>query len=403
MLWWIVVRTAVGSLLANKLRSALAALGIVIGVAAVIALLALGAGAQKQVLERVSALGTDLLIVRTAFRRGAGGVFSGQREDLTLEDAEAILREVRDVGMVAPVVSGGAQLKYYSRNTYCSVMGVSVTYFPMRGFSVERGRAFTEQEVNSCARVAVIGPVTAEKLFGAVDPIGETVKLKGLNFRVCGVLKAKGDQGWFNPDDQALIPYTTAMKHVFGQERLREIDIQGRRGAELSKVQEEVASLLRRRHRRAEGSEDAFEIRNQAEMIEMLSSVTRTFTLLLGGIAAISLLVGGIGIMNVMLVTVTERTREIGVRKAIGAKRRDVLGQFIVEAVLLSGAGGVAGLALGLGLAWGMSRLFDFAVAVRPQDVALALAFSAGVGVFFGWYPARRAAALDPIVALRYE
>jgi ABC-type antimicrobial peptide transport system permease subunit len=403
MLWWMVVRTAVASLLANKLRSALAALGIVIGVGAVIALLALGAGAQKQVLQQVSSLGTNLLIVRPGQFRGLRGVMSGSQENLTVEDAQAILDEVEGVRAVSPVASGGAQLKYYSKNTYSVVMGAAVTYFGMRGFAVERGRAFTEQEVNSLSRVAVLGPVTAENLFGASDPVDETVKLKGVNFRVVGVLKAKGDQGWFNPDEQAIIPFTTAMKNVFGQEKLREIDVQGRDGADLAAVQERTAALLRRRHRRPADAEDDFSIRNQAEMIEMISSVTRTFTLLLGGIAAISLLVGGIGIMNVMLVTVTERTREIGIRKAIGARRRDVLGQFIIEAVLLSGAGGLVGICVGLGLAFGVSGILDFLVAVRVQDVALALAFSAGVGVFFGWYPARRAAAMDPIVALRYE
>ena len=403
MLWWTVVKTALGSLVANKLRSFLAALGIVIGVAAVIALLALGAGAQRDILARVSSLGKNLMVVRPGLHRGHRGVRSGARETLKLGDAEAILAEVDGIVQVAPVVRRGAQLKRFNRNTSTIVVGTSRTYLEIRNFTVERGRAFTEAETNGAARVAILGPVTAEDLFDRDDPLGEVIKLNGINFRVVGVLGAKGDQGWFNPDDQAVVPYTTAMNHLFGLDHLPEIDIQTEDRADTKKIQAGITAVLRRRHRIQPGKDDDFHVRDQAEMLETVSSVTRTFTMLLGGIAGISLLVGGIGIMNIMLVTVTERTREIGIRKAIGAKKRDILGQFLIEAVLLSGLGGAVGVMSGIGLAALVTRLVNIGMLLRAEDVLLALSFSTGVGVFFGYYPAKRAARLNPIDALRYE
>ncbi|MCK6489503.1 MAG: ABC transporter permease [Planctomycetes bacterium] len=397
----LVVGASLASLRANKLRSSLAMLGIIIGVAAVVSMVAIGAGAQAQVLERITAMGTDLLIIRPG-QRGTGGVMSGTQQNLTLEDARALL-DLPRVRQVTPVVQGMGQVKFLGRNTRVQVQGVALPYLPMRGFEVERGSAFSEAQVESSARVAVLGPVTAENLFGGAEPVGALVKVNGIGFTVVGVLKAKGDQGWFNPDDQVLVPYTVAMKQLFGLTRLREIDVQGAEGADLTQVQADVTRLLRRRHRQAEGSGDDFTIRNQAEMIETMSRVTRTFTLLLGSIAGISLLVGGIGIMNIMLVTVTERTREIGVRKAIGARNRDILRQFLVEAVVVSLLGGLVGAALGSATAWLISALGAFPARIEPTGVVLALGFSAAVGVFFGWYPARRAARLDPIEALRYE
>jgi putative ABC transport system permease protein len=399
---WTIVKVALESLLVNKLRSILAMLGIIIGVGAVISMLALGSGAQQQVLARIASMGTDLLVVRPG-QRGQGGVMSGTQQTLKLEDAEAILREVPQVRQVAPVVGGSAQLKYYRRNTRASVVGTSVTYFGIRAFEVEKGRAFTEGEAERMARVAVLGPVTAENLFGADEPLGATIKLNGINFRVLGVLKSKGDQGWANPDDQVIVPYTTAMKQVFGVDSLREIDIQTADSASLDAAQEAVTQLLRRRHRLRPGADDDFNIRNQAEILETASDVSRTFTILLGSIASISLIVGGIGIMNIMLVTVTERTREIGVRKAIGAKRRDILQQFLIEAILMSGLGGLIGVIAGISAAELVGGFTRFTTQVELQSVLLALSFSAGVGVFFGWYPARRAALLEPIEALRYE
>jgi putative ABC transport system permease protein len=403
LLWWVTIKLALKSLVANKLRSFLAMLGIIIGVGAVISMLALGSGARKQVMDRVMAMGTNLLVVRPGAHR-RGGVRSGSRETLTLEDAQAVLGELKGVEAVAPVVWGRAQAKYYGENTNTSVTGTSVTYLKIRAFEVDRGRPFTTVEEEQQARVVLLGANTAEQLFEpGQDPVGETIKLKGINFRVVGLLKAKGDQGWFNPDDVAIIPYSTAMKQVLGQDHLSELDVQGRAGADLGKMEEEITALLRKRHRLRPEAPDDFHIRNQAELIETASSVTRTFTILLGGIAGISLVVGGIGIMNIMLVTVTERTREIGVRKAIGARDRDILRQFLLESILISGLGGVLGIAVGVGVARGVSRFTQFGTVVQMGSVLLALAVSASVGIFFGYYPARRAAKLDPIDALRYE
>jgi len=403
MKWSAISKMALRSLMANKLRSSLAALGVLIGVGAVIAMLSLGAGAQKDIIGRVSSLGTNLLMVRPGLRRGPGGVNANSFRNLTLDDAEALVAGVEGLEAVSPVVSGRAQLKYFNKNTAIMVIGAAPTYFGIRNFEIERGRAFSDLDVSGVARVAVLGPATVEDLFGASDPLGEMIKLKGINFRVIGVLKAKGDQGWFNPDDMAIIPYSTAMNRVYGLDHLGEIDVQAMDDVDVTSVQFGITQVLRREHHIREGDDDDFTVRSQAEMLEMTSQITGTFTLLLGGIAAISLLVGGIGIMNIMYVTVTERTREIGIRKAIGAKRRDILGQFLFESVLLSGLGGLAGVLFGTGLAKLITALAGFTAVILTSDVVLALSVSAGIGVFFGYYPARRAAALHPIDALRYE
>lgn len=402
MLIWMIVKSAMASLIANKLRSILAMLGIIIGVGAVIAMLAIGSGAQASILQRISDMGTNLLIVRPG-QRGSGGVMSGTQQNLTIQDALAILNTVPGVQQVTPVVGGSAQLKYYNKNSRVNVTGGAVTYFTIRNFTVEKGRPFTDTETYASARVAVIGPTTAQNLMGDEDPIGKTIKLNGINFKVIGVLTAKGDQGWSNPDDQAIIPYTVAMKQVFGLTRLREIDIQATSEDILDQVQTDTTILLRKRHRLADDTTNDFTISNQAEILSQASQVTQTFKLLLGSIAGISLLVGGIGIMNIMLVTVTERTREIGVRKAIGAKDRDILRQFLLEAILMSGVGGVIGLAMGIGIATAIGSFTSFAPVVTTSSIIYSLSFACSVGVFFGYYPARRAAALDPIEALRYE
>jgi putative ABC transport system permease protein len=401
MLFWIIVKLCLKSLWANKLRSFLAMLGIIIGVAAVIAMLAIGNGAREQVLGRIASMGTNLLVI-TPGHTGARGVTSSHAETLMPSDGHAICG-LAGVLRIAPVAAANVQIKYASKNQPVRVVGTSATYLPIRDFVVEKGRSFTEMESDMMARVTIIGPGTAETLFGLNDPIGEVVKIKGINFTVIGVTKAKGDQGWFNPDDQAIIPYTTAMKQLFGVDHLGEIDVQATDEADLDAVQEAVTTLLRKRHRMEEGAESDFYVRNQAEFVAMATQFSQTFTYLLGGIASVSLLVGGIGIMNIMLVTVTERTREIGVRKAIGARERSILLQFLIETSIISGLGGALGIALGVGVSRLIGAFTPFAVSIEASSILLALSFSGAVGVFFGWYPARRAAILNPVDALRYE
>ncbi|HEX9746481.1 MAG TPA: ABC transporter permease [bacterium] len=398
----ITIKVALKSLYANKLRSILAMLGIIIGVGAVISMLAIGAGAQAQVMERISSMGTRLLVVRPG-QHGTHGVMSGQAQNLTEEDALAILNQLDSIVEATPVVSGNAQIKYFANNSRSNVIGTAITYFSIRNYEVEYGRAFTEAEVQNRARVAVMGPTTAEQLGFNINNIGESVKIDGLNFTVVGILKTKGDQGWYNPDDRLLVPFTTAMNTIFGQDSVDEIDLMAAENVDLTVVEEEVADLLRERHRIGTGGEDDFYVRNQADIIETADEFNRTFTILLGAIASISLLVGGIGIMNIMLVTVTERTREIGIRKAIGAKDRDILSQFLLEAVIMSVFSGIIGIGAGLGGADLINATTEFATLVQPFAIIVAFSFAVTIGIFFGYYPASRAAMLDPIDSLYYE
>jgi len=398
----IVFKVAMRSLFANKLRSCLAVLGIIIGVAAVIAMLAVAGGANEQVMGRISAMGTNLLVVRPGASQ-RGGVVSGSRESLKIKDVRRLQEELTGAQYVTPVVQGRAQVKYYNRNSPVTLMGVSDDYFAVRSYEFEHGRPFTENEAAGMARVAVIGPTTAMNLMDQTDAIDAIVKVNGLNFKVIGVTKPKGDQGWFNPDDQIMIPYTTAMKQVLGMDYLNEIDIQGVEGGNLMLLQEEVAEVLRREHRLMPGDDDDFSIRNQAEVVATAQSIGQTFSILFGSVAGISLLVGGIGIMNIMLVTVAERTREIGIRKAIGAKDRDIMRQFLIESILMSALGGVLGIGLGFGIAFLIATFSPLPAAVQTNSIFMSLGFSAAVGIFFGYYPARRAAMLNPIEALRHD
>lgn len=408
MMTWMLAKVGAKALLANKLRSFLAVLGIIIGVGAVISMLALGAGTRDNILKRVSSMGTNLLIVRPGLR-GRRGVMSGISQTMTLEDAEAIAREVEGVEWVSPVVSQGVQLKYFNKNAQVTAYGVAPSYLQIRNFEIEHGRNFTDLEIERMSRVAVIGPTTASNLFGKDEPVGETIKVKGVNFEVIGVLKAKGDQGWSNPDDQALIPVSTAMKQIFGVERLREIDVlTSESDAGNGPVVKGISQLLRKRHRIAAGGEDDFNVHDQSEMIDMATSMGTTMSILLGSLGGISLLVGGIGIMNIMLVTVAERTREIGLRKAIGARQSDIRNQFLFESVMVSGLGGILGVALGVGVALLIPYLAtlsgaEFTTLVEWKSIAIALGVSVAVGVFFGYYPASRAARMDPVEALRHE
>lgn len=408
MMYWMLFKVGLKSLSANKLRSFLAILGIIIGVGAVISMLALGAGTRESILQRVTAMGTNLLIVRPG-QAGRRGIMSGQAQTMTLEDAEEIAKSTDGIQWVSPVVNSNCQLKYYNKNAQTATYGVAPSYLEIRNFELDHGRMFTDIETDRQARVCVIGPTTAQTLFGADEPVGATIKIKGINFQVIGVTKAKGDQGWANPDDQAIIPITTAMKQVFGVDRIREIDVLvADNPAGNQPVIDDITALLRKRHRIRAGAEDDFNVRDQAEMVSMATSMGTTLSILLGSLAGISLLVGGIGIMNIMLVTVAERTREIGLRKAIGARQRDILNQFLFESILVSGIGGILGVLVGGGLAYLIPVIAswyeaEFTTLIEPASVVAALGVSVAVGVFFGYYPARRAARLDPVEALRYE
>ncbi|MCX7016145.1 MAG: ABC transporter permease [Candidatus Sumerlaeota bacterium] len=402
MLFWTTVKVAFRSLTANKLRSILTAVGVIIGVASVIAVSGVGAGAQIAITGDIKSMGTNLLLIRPG-QRDYRGISAGTRQTMTLKDAEELLK-LPMVEMVAPEVVSPAQVKYMNNNTRTTVSGTVVTYFAVRSQEIGLGRSFTEGEVNSLARVAVLGPQTAERLFGAEDPLGKSIKINGVSFRVVGVTKPKGDMGFFNPDDEVFIPLLVAMRQLFGFTSLHWINCTIYDGADIHEAEKAVVALLRKCHRLQEGEDNDFFVRNMSDAIDTLSSVTGAVTLLLMTVAGISLIVGGIGIMNIMLVSVTERTREIGVRKALGARDRDIMRQFLLEALALSLTGGLIGIAFGLSVIVGFNQFFtQFHAVTDPASVPLAFSVSAAVGVFFGWYPASKASRLDPIEALRYE
>jgi len=384
------------------MRALLAMLGIIIGIAAVISMLAIGAGAEQQIMSRISSMGTNLLSVRPG-AENFRGVSSGSVQSLTLDDASALLAGINDIEAVTPVVRSSAQLKYAAANTDSQVYGTAVTWPAIRNYQTEFGRFFTESEVLSRMRVVVIGSETAQELNITGDSIGQFIKLKGIRFKLIGILKEKGGGGFGSSDSLAVIPFTTAMSTLFGLDSLSDINIEVADGADVNSVQLEVENLLRKRHGIRSAEEDDFSVFNQADMLETASSASQTFTMLLGAIASISLIVGGIGIMNIMLVTVTERTREIGIRKAIGAKGKDILLQFLLEAVIMCGISGVIGVAVGVGASKIISALSEFTTSLQLSGIVLALTFSISVGIFFGYYPARRAAQLDPVDALSYE
>jgi putative ABC transport system permease protein len=398
---------ALEALRANKLRSFLTMLGIVIGVAAVIAMIALGTGAQKSVRDRISSLGTTLLTVTPGQQRGPGMMIASasDRARLTLEDAVAIEQRAQIAQGVEPEISRQAQVQYESHNTSTTIVGTSPNYLEVRNFSMAEGRMFSEAEDTGMRRVAVLGPQVIEDLGIASESlVGQPVRINGIRFDVVGVLASKGQgSGFMNPDDQVLVPIRTARYRLAGTDRVRSINVLSPSEDQISATMAEVQKILRREHRLRTGQNDDFTIRNQADFLNTLGETTQVFTYLLAGIAAVSLLVGGIGIMNIMLVSVTERTREIGIRKALGATRANVLTQFLIEAVVLCLMGGLVGVGLGTGAAVFLRAAFGWNTSVGPSSIAVAFLFSAGIGVIFGVWPARRAASLDPIEALRYE
>ena len=401
------VKMAVSGLLINKLRSFLAMLGVIIGVSAVIAMISIGQGASKDITSRIESMGSNVLTLFPARARGPGSRVSsamGGSVSLKLEDAAAIKKEVESVKNVAPVANKNAQVVYGSKNTNTSIYGTHPEFLEVRNFKVAEGEFFSAKEINSRLKIAVLGKTVVEALFEEdEDPIGKNIKIDRLRFKVIGVLAEKGAGGWRDEDDKIIIPLSTAQKRLFGNDKLNSIYIQVKEEKLMNFALEEVTSLLRKRHKLREGEEDDFMIRSQAELLEAVKSTSRTFSMLLAGIASVSLLVGGIGIMNIMLVSVTERTREIGVRKAIGAKYRDILTQFMVEAIVICVIGGLFGIITGIFSSKIMSMIGKWSTLISLLSIIISFSFALTIGLIFGLYPAMNAAKMNPIDALRYE
>jgi putative ABC transport system permease protein len=393
------------SILKNKMRTLLTMLGIVIGVGAVIVMVAVGHGAQSQIEKQIKSLGTNLLIVMPgATQQGGVSQGAGTFNRLTVEDAEKLKREGTTLSAVSPVVSSRTQLIGPQGNWRTLIQGVSPDFLTIRDWQVSSGEAFAEADVRARRTVAVLGATVANALFPGVDPVGTQLQIRNTPFTIVGVLAPKGQNaGGMDQDDVVLVPYTTAQTRLSGNVRIGQILASTFSGEDIPAAQEEIKGIMREAHKLGDGADDDFTVRNQTEIAQAATSTTRVMSGLLAAIASISLLVGGIGIMNIMLVSVTERTREIGIRMSIGARGSDVLTQFLVESVVMSLLGGIIGLAAGFGGAALLGHLTGWTTATPASAVLIAVGFSAAVGVFFGYYPARKAAALNPIQALRYE
>jgi putative ABC transport system permease protein len=401
-----IVSVALSALRANKLRSLLTMLGIVIGVGAVIAVVALGTGAQQAVKDRIASLGTTLLTINPGQQRGMGVAIAGAQKRLVIDDAKALDERATNLIAVEPEMRSSQQIVFGNLNANTQIIGTSPNYLEVRKYKLAAGRMFTAADDEGRQRVAVLGSAVLDNM-GITTPeaiIGENVRIRGTQFEVIGVLASKGQANSFqNPDDEVLIPLETARFRVNGSDRLQSISALAASEDKIDDAEADIQAVLRRQHQIRQGQPDDFQIHNQADILQTTEETTQVMTYLLSGIAAVSLLVGGIGIMNIMLVSVTERTREIGIRKALGATRFNILLQFLIEAVVLCCLGGVIGIGLGAAGALVMSKTAGWSTQVSSTAVVMAFAFSAFVGVAFGVWPARRAAVLDPIVALRYE
>jgi putative ABC transport system permease protein len=401
----VLVKVAAQSILKNKMRTLLTMLGIVIGVGAVIVMVAVGHGARTSIQQQIQNLGTNMIIITPgAAQQGGASQGAGSFNRLSLADAEKLKREGLLFAGVTPVIFTRTQVIAGSSNWRTMINGVDTDFQSIRDWPLTSGVFFNDGDVRAIRRVAVLGTTVAENLFPGTDPVGQTVQLRNVPFTVIGVLASKGQTANGNDmDDVIIVPYTTAQNRLSGWIRIGQILVSTFSPADLPAAQAEIRAIMRESHRLPEGEDDDFTIRNQADLAEAAQGTAEVMSLLLAAIASISLLVGGIGIMNIMLVSVTERTREIGIRLAIGARGSDVLTQFLIESVVMSLVGGVIGLGVGLGGAAILGRITGWSTATPPQAVVIAVAFSAAVGVFFGFYPARKAAALNPIEALRYE
>jgi putative ABC transport system permease protein len=402
-----IIRVAFRALIRNKMRAALTMLGIIIGVSAVIAMVSIGQGASASVQAQIESIGTNLLFV-SAGAQNVGGVRSGTGDSgtntLTVEDLEAIKREVPSVSMVTPAINARSQLVAGNMNWNTSVQGVSEQYPDVRKWSVGSGSFFTDADVRTAARVIVIGQTIADNMFPGQDPVGQDLRVSNLPFRVVGVMVRKGqDQGGRDQDDIAFAPYTTVQKKVLGNTRVQIAYVSAISEDATYTAQSQIGDLLRQRHKLTASEPDDFTVRNMTDVAEAANETSKTMTILLACIAGVSLLVGGIGIMNIMLVSVTERTREIGIRMAIGARSSAVRSQFLIESIVLSLTGGTIGIVLGIVLSLAIPAMLGWPTLVSVMAIVGSVIFSVAVGVFFGYYPARKAAALDPIEALRYE
>ncbi len=400
------IRISLRALGRNKMRSFLTALGIIIGVGAVIATISIGQGAKREVEKRFESMGTNLLFVRAGSRsfrgvHGGGGTY----QNLTPGDAKAIAEKADAVKYVSPSVSARAQVIFGNKNWNTSIQGVGEDYTEIRDWDVEEGIFFDEHMVRSGQKVAVLGSEVSENLFEGANPIGQIIRVKKIPFTVIGILESKGEAGgWFSRDDMIVVPYTTAQRRLVGRtDRVNSIDISAMSAAQTTEATEQIEEILRIRHKIAPGAEDDFQVRDMSEIAEGAAESREIMTILLGAIASVSLLVGGIGIMNIMLVSVTERIREIGIRMSVGAREKDILFQFLAEAIVLSILGGFLGICLGIVGSKLISRFTELQTLVSMGSVALSFLFAGSIGIFFGFYPARKASKLDPIEALRYE
>ncbi len=399
---------SVGTLTLNKMRTGLAILGIVIGIGSVIALISLGQGSQKSIENQIQSLGSNLLTVSPRGQQGSGGVqgAAGGGTTLTLEDANAIKSTsgITTVADVSPEYSGRSQVVAGRNNTNTQIIGVHPQYASIRKIEIASGSFISQRDVDAIAKVAVIGSTAAADLFGeGATAVGRTVRINNQTLTIIGQTVSKGGTGFNNPDDAIYVPLSTAQKQLFGVSHLSSIAVEASDQDVMTQTQDEIGYFLLKRHKIANAEDADFYIQSQEDILSTVSQVTGTFTTLLGGIAAISLLVGGIGIMNIMLVTVTERTREIGLRKALGAKKKVIIAQFLIESIILTITGGCFGMILGIVISYILSRVMSIPFTVSVPSILLAIGVSGAIGITFGWYPARKAARLQPIEALRYE